>query len=228
VGAGHAPSLPRGADCGGPAVRNRCGAVHVVVEMDLALAFARPLRLVRLSVLTSLTILAALAWTGVASAQDPLPNDDTALLDEYREEVPTGAGSAGTGNSGGGGGGGGGGGNESASVPLSSGVRTGLYQALGDEGARRLEFVATSPQLGAPASTTKKRSKSATADAPRPIAKRGAGAPSNPLSAAASAVVDDDGGNPFGLVLVLVAITAGLAGVAAFARRSGTPPSSTA
>ncbi|MDQ3994722.1 MAG: hypothetical protein M3265_07995 [Actinomycetota bacterium] len=194
--------------------------------MDVALTFARPLRLVRLSVLTSLTILAALAWTGVASAQDPLPNDDTALLDEYREEVPTGAGSAGTGNSGGGGGGGGG--NESASVPLSDGVRTGLYQALGDEDARRLEFVATSPQLGAPASTTKKRSKSATADAPRPIAEPGAGAPSNPLSAAASAVVDDDGGNPFGLVLVLVAITAGLAGVAVFARRSGTPPSSTA
>jgi hypothetical protein len=210
-------------------VRNRRGAASVVVKMDLALAFARPLRLVRLSVLTSLTILAALTWTGLASAQDPLPNDDTALLDEYREDVPTGAGSAGAGgNSSGGGGGGGGGGNESGSVPLSDGVRTGLYQALGDEDARRLEFVATSSQLGAPAPTTKKRSNSGTGAAPRSIAEPRVGAPSNPLSAAVSAVVDDDGGNPFGLVLVLVAITAGLVGAAAFARRRGTPPSSTA
>jgi hypothetical protein len=133
-----------------------------------------------------------------AAAQEP-PLDDTALVDQYKETIPTASGPK---ISGGGSNGGG--------TPLPPAVVTELRQAVGDEEAKRLEEVATSPRFGAPAHAPDEGGLPASSDTP------------NAVSAAISAFSDESGGSLLPLVLALVFATGALFGAAVYRRRRRT------
>lgn len=142
-----------------------------------------------------MAVLGALAWTGVAAADDP------GLVDQYTEQVPTASGPKSTG---GGGGGAGGGGNYSGTVPPS--IQTQIATQGGSD-AKTLEKVVASPRYGAPPPTS---------HAP----DEGLGTKSSPatVSAAVNAVTDGSEGRVIGLFIALL-VTAALMLGAAAARR---------
>jgi hypothetical protein len=135
-----------------------------------------------------------------AGAQDP-PPDETALVDQYKETIPTASGPKVSGGGGNGGGTGGG-------TPLPPAVAVALTQAVGKEDAKRLEEIATSPRFGAPAI--------------HPPDEGGlpaeGGAPSA-FSAAVEGLADESGGSLLPLVLALVFSTGALFGAAVYRRR---------
>jgi len=140
--------------------------------------------------------LCALAALGVgpAAAQEA-PVDDAALVDQYKETIPTASGPKISGGSSNGGG-----------TPLPPAVVTELRQTVGEEEAKRLEEVATSPRYGAPLHAS---------DGAGLPADSGAGA----LSAAVTALADESGGSLLPLVLALVFSTGALFGAAVYRRR---------
>jgi hypothetical protein len=134
-----------------------------------------------------------------AAAQEP-PVDDAALVDQYKETIPTASGPK---ISGGGSNGGG--------TPLPPAVVTELRQAVGEEEAKRLKEVATSPRYGAPAHAP---------DEGGLIASDGNAA--NPVSVAVSALADESGGSLLPLLLAVVFSTGALFGAAVYRRRRRT------
>ena len=143
----------------------------------------------------------ALLAAPAVGAQDP-PPEETALVDQYKEMIPTASGPKASGGGGNGGGTGGG-------TPLPPAVAVELTQAVGEEDAKRLEEVATSPRFGAPAI--------------HPPDEGGlpaeSGAPSA-LSAAVDGLAGESGGSLLPLVLALVFSTGALFGAALYRRRN--------
>ena len=139
-------------------------------------------------------LVGGLTFAPAAAAQEQ-PFDETALIDQYKETVPTASGpKASDGGSGGGG------------TPLPPAVVTELRQAVGQKDAKRLEEVATSPEFGAPWHA---------ADEGGLPADDGTGA----LTAAVTALADESGGSLLPLLLVLVFSTGALFGAALHRRR---------
>jgi hypothetical protein len=149
-------------------------------------------------VLVVMAFVAALVLSGPAAAQ-VVPLEDTALIDQYKETIPTASGPK---LSGGGSGGGSVGG-----TPLPPAVVTELHQAVPEDDARRLEEVATSPRYGAPLHAPDEGGLAAEDDA------------AGPFSAAVTAVAGEGGGSLLPLVLALVFATGALAGAAVYRRR---------
>lgn len=148
-------------------------------------------------VLPLVLLVGGLMFAPAAPAQEQ-PFDETALIDQYKETVPTASGpKASDGGSGGGGG-----------TPLPPAVVTELRQAVGQEDAKRLEEVATSPEFGAPLHA---------ADEGGLPVDDGTGA----LTAAVTALADESGGSLLPLLLVLVFSTGALFGAAVHRRRQG-------
>jgi hypothetical protein len=143
----------------------------------------------------------ALLAAPAVGAQDP-PPEETALVDQYKEMIPTASGPKVSGGGGGNGAGAGGG------TPLPPAVATELTQAVGEEDAKRLEEVATSPRFGAPAI--------------HPPDEGGlpaeSGTPSA-LSAAVDGLAGESGGSLLPLLLALVFSTGALFGAAVHRRR---------
>jgi hypothetical protein len=143
----------------------------------------------------------ALLAAPAVGAQDP-PPEETALVDQYKEMIPTASGPKVSGGGGGNGAGAGGG------TPLPPAVATELTQAVGEEDAKRLEEVATSTRFGAPAI--------------HPPDEGGlpaeSGAPSV-LSAAVDGLAGESGGSLLPLLLALVFSTGALFGAAVYRRR---------
>jgi hypothetical protein len=129
---------------------------------------------------------AALAWTGTALA------DDSGLVDQYTEQVPTASGPTGTGHNSGGTGG--------ATLPTS--VQTQITDQGGND-KEILKQVATSPRYGAPSAQQP--------DEGQPIVSSSPGA----LSAAVTAVSDGSDGRMIALLIALLATAATMVGVAA-------------
>jgi hypothetical protein len=142
----------------------------------------------------------ALLAAPAAGAQAP-PPDDTALIDQYKETIPTASGPTVSGGGGNGGGTGGG-------TPLPPAVAAELTQAVGEEDAKRLEEVATSPRLGAPA-----------IHPPDEGGLPAEGAAPSVLSAAVEGLAGESGGSLLPLLLVLVFSTGALFGAAVYRRR---------
>jgi hypothetical protein len=142
----------------------------------------------------------ALLPTPTAGAQDP-PPDETALVDQYKETIPTASGPKVSGGGGNGGGTGGG-------TPLPPAVATELTQAVGEEDANRLEEIATSPRFGAP--------RVHPPDEGRLPAE--GGAPSA-FSAAVDGLAGESGDSLLPLLLALVFSTGALFGAALHRRR---------
>lgn len=140
-----------------------------------------------------------------AGASQEQPFDDTALVDEYREDVPTATGPKSTAGGGGGGGDSGGGG----ATPLAPTLVEDLQAAVGKKDAERLEEVATSPEFGAPLH--------ARDEGPLP-----AGDAPTPFSAAVNALGGEGGGSLLPLLLALVFSTGALFGAALHRRRQRT------
>lgn len=131
---------------------------------------------------------------GPALAQAP-PLDDTALVDQYKETIPTASGPKLSGGDSSGGG-----------TPLPPAVVTELTQAVGEEEAKQLEEVATSPRYGAPHQPD---------EGGLAVSSETPGA----LSAAVGALVDEGGGSLLPLLLALVFATGALFGAAVLRRR---------
>lgn len=142
-----------------------------------------------------LVLVAALIGVLPAGAQQP-SLDDTALIDQYKETIPTASGPKITGGSSSGGG-----------TPLPPAVVTELRQAVGEKDATRLEEVATSPRFGAPAHAPDEGGLPASSDTP------------NAVWAAISALSDESGGSLLPLLLAVVFSTGALFGAAAHRRR---------
>jgi hypothetical protein len=144
-------------------------------------------------------VLAALAWTGTAAAEDP------GLVDQYTEQVPTASGPKSTGGGGGGGGGAGAGATYSGAIPSS--IQTQI-ETKGGSDAKTLEKVVASPSYGAPPPIS---------HAP----DEGLGTKSSPgtVSAAVNAVTEGSEGRMVGLFIALLVTAALMLGVAG-ARRS--------
>jgi hypothetical protein len=144
----------------------------------------------------------ALVAAPAVGAQDP-PPEETALVDQYKEMIPTASGPKASGGGGGNGAGTGGGG-----TPLPPAVATELSQAVGEEDAKRLEEIATSPRFGAPAI--------------HPPDEGGlpaeSGAPSV-FSAAVDGLGGESGGSLLPLLLAIVFSTGALFGAAVYRRR---------
>lgn len=140
----------------------------------------------------------ALLGAGPAFAQEPAPAD-TALVDQYKETIPTASGPNVTG-----------GGSSGGGTPLPPAVATELRQAVGEEEARRLEEVATSPRYGAPLHPPDAGGLPVDEDAP------------NPVSAAVTALAGEGGGSLLPLLLALVFSTGALVGAAFYRRRQRT------
>jgi hypothetical protein len=155
------------------------------------------------ALLIVLVLVASLVLAAPAGAQEQ-PFDDTALIDEYREDVPTATGPVST--SGGSGGTTGSGGGNAAPPPLPSDVSQGLVRAVGQEDANRLEEVATSPRFGAPSHEPDEGALPASGDSPSPV------------SAAVNALADESGGSLLPLVLVLILATSAFFAAAVFFR----------
>jgi hypothetical protein len=139
--------------------------------------------------LVLMTVLAALAWTGNALADDP-------LVDQYTEQVPTASGPKGTGSGGGGTGG------TSYTAPLPSSVKT-KVESRGGKDTKLLEAVATSSRYGAPTIRPGLETGDLTASSP------------GALSAAANAVTDGSDARLIGLFIALLATAAVMLGAAA-------------
>lgn len=135
-----------------------------------------------------------LAAAPVAPAQSPF--EDAALVDQYKETIPTASGPkvSGGGSSGGG-------------TSLPPAVFTELRQAVGDDEATRLEEVATSPRYGAPLHAPDEGSLPSGDNAPGAV------------SAAVTALVAEGGGSLLPLLLALVFATGALSGAAVYRRR---------
>jgi hypothetical protein len=144
-------------------------------------------------VLVLLSVVATLAWTGTALA------DDAGLVDEYTEQVPTASGPKNTGHGGGSGG---------ATLPAS--VQTQITQG-GGKDAKLLKAVATSPRYGAPNVQQPDQGPTIVSSSP------------GALSAAVSAVSDGGSGRIIGLVVALFVTAAMMLGFAAarHTRRAG-------
>jgi hypothetical protein len=134
---------------------------------------------------------------GPGAGAQTQPFDDTALVDEYREDIPTAAGPKAAG----------GGGGQAATLPPDLTNR--LHEAVGAEEAEQLEEVATSPRFGAPPTPLHE---------PDEGTLRGDDDASGALSAAVTAV-SDGGGSLLPLLLALVFATGALAGAAVYRRR---------
>jgi hypothetical protein len=151
---------------------------------------------------TALLVLGLLSFVllgaGPAFAQEPAPAD-TALIDQYKETIPTASGPKVTGGSSSGDG-----------TPLPPAVVTELRQAVGEEEAKRLEEVATSPRYGAPSHAPDEGGLPASSETP------------NPVSAAISAFSDESGGSLLPLLLAIVFSTGALFGAAVFRHRQRT------
>jgi hypothetical protein len=145
-------------------------------------------------------LVAGLTLPSAAPAQQA-PLDETALVDQYKETIPTASGPkfSGGGPSGGGSSGGG--------TPLTPAVATELRQSVGEEEAKRLEDVATSPRYGAPLGTPDEGGLAA-----------GNGAP-GAVSAAVTALAGEGGGSLLPLLLAIVFATGALTGAAVYRRR---------
>lgn len=146
-------------------------------------------------------LVAGLTLPSAAAAQQA-PLDETALVDQYKETIPTASGpklSGGDGSSGGGSSGGG--------TPLTPAVATELRQSVGEEEAKRLEDVATSPRYGAPLGTPDEGGIGAESGAPGAV------------SAAVTALAGEGGGSLLPLLLAIVFATGALAGAAVYRRR---------
>jgi hypothetical protein len=139
----------------------------------------------------------ALLAAPAVGAQDP-PPEETALVDQYKETIPTASGPK---VSGGGGGNGGG-------TPLPPAVAVELTQAVGEDDAKRLEEIATSPRFGAPAIHPPDEGGLPTES----------GAPSV-FSAAVDGLGGESGGSLLPLLLALVFSTGALFGAALHRRR---------
>jgi hypothetical protein len=139
----------------------------------------------------------ALLVAPAAGAQDPAP-DETALVDQYKETIPTASGPK---VSGGGGNGGG--------TPLPPAVAVELTQAVGKEDADKLKEVATSPEFGAPQVPLHDPNEGGFAPASDP----------SPASAAVDAFAGESGGSLLPLLLALVFSTGALFGAAVHRRR---------
>jgi hypothetical protein len=141
--------------------------------------------------------LATLALLGAepAAAQEA-PIDQTALVDQYQEAIPTASGPKLSSSSGSGNG-----------TPLPPAVATELTQAVGEKDAKRLEEIATSPRFGAPAHAPDEGGLPASSDTP------------NPVSAAISAFSEESGGSLLPLLLAVVFSTGALFGAAVHRRR---------
>lgn len=138
----------------------------------------------------------ALLAAPAAGAQDP-PPDETALVDQYKETIPTASGPKVSG-----------GGSNGGGTPLPPAVAVELTQAVGEEDAKRLEEIATSPRFGAPAIHPPDEGR-------LPVE---AGAPSA-FSAAVEGLAGESGGSLLPLVLALVFSTGALFGAAVHRRR---------
>jgi len=143
----------------------------------------------------------ALLAAPAVGAQDP-PPEETALVDQYKEMIPTASGPKASGGGGGNGAGTGGG------TPLPPAVAVELTQAVGEEDAKRLEEVATSPRFGAPAIHPPD-------EGGLPVES---GAPSV-FSAAVEGLGGESGGSLLPLLLALVFSTGALFGAALYRRR---------
>jgi hypothetical protein len=163
-----------------------------------------------------------LVFAGAALADDP------GYVDEYYEPLPTGGGNEHTGGSGGSGGSGGGGG--SGSYELPSATQENLSSSVSAPVAEALESVATSPELGAPQGTIRKREKARQGDAGSgsgsdssdPVVVRVEPLEGSPLTDAVAAATDGGNSHLLGVLAALAGITAGAAGLAlARRRRSG-------
>lgn len=144
-------------------------------------------------------LLAALVLAGLLAgpvAAQPQPLDETALLDQYKETIPTASGPKESGGDSGGSG-----------TPLPPEIADQLTQAVGAEEAKVLEEVATSPRYGAPLHAPDEGGLAPGDDS------RGA------VSAAVTALAGEGGGSLLPLLLVLVFATGALAGAALYRRR---------
>ncbi|HEX2502275.1 MAG TPA: hypothetical protein VHO73_12535, partial [Methylomirabilota bacterium] len=101
-----------------------------------------------------LGLVAGLVFAGTAMADDP------GYIDQYQEPLPTGGGNEHTGGNGNGGGSGG-----SGAFELPSATQENLSSSVSAPVAEALESVATSPELGAPQGTIRKREKAGQGDA---------------------------------------------------------------
>lgn len=161
----------------------------------------------RVAFVSSALVASALCLPGSARAQEQ-PFEDTALVDEYREDIPTATGPKGTGQGSAGGSGGG-----SGSVqppPLQPALASDLREAVGAEDAKRLEEVATSPRYGAPTTPFHPPDEGGV-----PLESDGPGA----LSAGVTAFAGESGASLLPLVLALVFATGALSGAAVMRRR---------
>lgn len=141
-------------------------------------------------------VLAAILLAAAPAALAQSPFEDAALVDQYKETVPTASGPkvSGGGSSGGG-------------TPLSPAVVTELRQAVGEKDAKRLEEVATSPRYGAPLHAPDEGGLAAEDDTPGAV------------SAAVTALAGEGGGSLLPLLLALVFATGTLSGAAVYRRR---------
>lgn len=147
----------------------------------------------------------ALLAAPAVGAQDP-PPEETALVDQYKEMIPTASGPKASG--GGGGNGAATGGGTGGGTPLPPAVAAELTQAVGEEDAKRLEEVATSPRFGAPAIHPPD-------EGGLPVES---GAPSV-FSAAVDGLGGESGGSLLPLLLAIVFSTGALFGAAVYRRR---------
>jgi hypothetical protein len=141
---------------------------------------------------------ACLLWAGPTLAAGG-PTQDSGVVDQYTEQVPTAGGPHGT-HSGGGPGTGGTTGSSGGSIVLPASV-----DKEGGKDAKTLRDVATSPRYGAP---------NATVPLPDSSMKSSAA-----LSSAVNAASDGSDGRMVGLFVALLALTAVSIGVAAARRR---------
>lgn len=173
----------------------------------------------RIRICTALLAVAGgLVFAGTALADDP------AVIDQYQVPIPAAGGSqhGGGGNQGGGSGG---------QVSLPGSTQQHLQSSVSAPVASALETVATSPSLGAPQTTLKKKPKTPagqtamtreekdTAPNVQRPANRLAG---NPLDDAVSAAADGGNAHLLAVLVALAVIT--LAGAALAARRSRREP----
>jgi hypothetical protein len=159
--------------------------------------------------LVSLAALLFPADGAYAQAPPSTPPEDVGSVDEYREMIPGAEGGRPVGDTS----------TRKAKTPLPSRVRETLAREGGSD-AEFLEEVATASELGAPRQTAKRanRNKRNGAHAGRATPAGNDDEPSAP-SAAASALTEEDGGRPIGLLVALIGIAAVVTGAAVYRHR---------
>jgi hypothetical protein len=152
---------------------------------------------------------AGLVFAGTAMAGDP------GYIDQYQEPFPTGGGNEHTGGNGNGGG--------SGAFELPSSTQENLSSSVSAPVAEALESVATSPELGAPQGTIRKREKAgqggAGSGSSDPVVVRVEPLEGSPLTDAVAAATDGGNSHLLGVLAALAGITAGAAGLALARRR---------